>query len=77
MILEGVLKEGDPTALGPQRRRGLPPESAHGCSRATSNSFDEQLWEKRRGLALFVSSGARQGADEDERQRFLEEDWPK
>jgi len=33
--------------------------------------------EKRRGLGMFVSSGARQALMKDERQRFLEEEWPK
>jgi len=38
---------------------------------------DEQLVEKRRGLGMFVSSGARKALMKDERQRFLEEEWPK
>jgi len=38
---------------------------------------DEQLVEKRRGLGMFVSPGARKALMKDERQRFLEEDWPK
>jgi GntR family transcriptional regulator len=33
--------------------------------------------EKRRGLGMFVSPGARKALMKDERQRFLEEDWPK
>ena len=38
---------------------------------------DEQLVEKRRGLGMFVSPGARKALMKDERQRFLEEEWPK
>jgi GntR family transcriptional regulator len=38
---------------------------------------DEQLVEKRRGLGMFVSSGARKALLKDERQRFLEDEWPK
>jgi GntR family transcriptional regulator len=38
---------------------------------------DEKLVEKRRGLGMFVSAGARQALMKDERQRFLAEVWPK
>ena len=38
---------------------------------------DEQLVEKRRGLGMFVSVGASKALMKDERQRFLEEEWPK
>jgi GntR family transcriptional regulator len=38
---------------------------------------DEQLVEKRRGLGMFVSPGASKALMKDERQRFLEEEWPK
>ena len=37
---------------------------------------DEDLVEKRRGLGLFVSSGARGRLLEAERRRFLDESWP-
>ena len=38
---------------------------------------DEQLVEKRRGLGMYVSLGAAATLRTDERQRFLEHDWPK
>jgi GntR family transcriptional regulator len=38
---------------------------------------DEDLVEKRRGLGMFVKEGARKNLTRDERQRFLEEEWPK
>jgi GntR family transcriptional regulator len=38
---------------------------------------DEQLVEKRRGLGMFVSDGARKALMKDERQRFLEDEWPR
>ena len=38
---------------------------------------DEQLVEKRRGLGMFVSVGASKALMKDERQRFLQEEWPK
>src|SRR6202035_503633 len=39
--------------------------------------LDEQLVEKRRGLGMFVSPGARKALMKDERRRFLEAEWPK
>jgi DNA-binding transcriptional regulator YhcF (GntR family) len=33
--------------------------------------------EKRRGRGMFVSSGAQKALMKDERQRFLEDEWPK
>ena len=38
---------------------------------------DEQLVEKRRGRGMFVTEGARRALLKDERQHFLEEEWPK
>jgi GntR family transcriptional regulator len=38
---------------------------------------DEQLVEKRRGRGMFVSDGARAALMKDERQRFLEDEWPR
>ncbi len=38
---------------------------------------DEQLVEKRRGRGMYVSDGARKALMKDERQRFLEDEWPK
>jgi GntR family transcriptional regulator len=38
---------------------------------------DENLVEKRRGRGMYVSPGARRSLMKDERQRFLEEEWPR
>jgi GntR family transcriptional regulator len=38
---------------------------------------DEKLVEKRRGRGMFVTDGARRALMKDERQLFLEEEWPK
>jgi len=38
---------------------------------------DEQLVEKRRGRGMFVSDGARRALMKGERQRFLEDEWPR
>jgi GntR family transcriptional regulator len=38
---------------------------------------DEGLVEKKRGRGMFVTEGARKNLLKDERQRFLETEWPK
>jgi len=38
---------------------------------------DEQLVEKKRGLGMFVMTGARSLLLQGERQRFLAEEWPR
>jgi GntR family transcriptional regulator len=76
MILEGVLKEGDalPSVRNVAADFRLNPLTVLKGYQAL---VDEQLVEKRRGLGMFVSSGARKALLKDERQRFLEEEWPK
>ena len=37
---------------------------------------DEQLVEKRRGRGMYVTEGARRALMKDERQKFLEDEWP-
>jgi GntR family transcriptional regulator len=38
---------------------------------------DEALVEKRRGLGMYVREGASAALLKDERQRFLDEEWPR
>jgi GntR family transcriptional regulator len=38
---------------------------------------DEQLVEKRRGLGMFINTGARKLLLQGERQKFLAEEWPR
>jgi GntR family transcriptional regulator len=38
---------------------------------------DEGLVEKKRGRGMFVTDGARQRLTKDERQRFIDNEWPK
>jgi GntR family transcriptional regulator len=38
---------------------------------------DEQLVESRRGLGMFINTGARSLLLQGERQRFLAEQWPR
>ncbi len=76
MILEGVLREGDPL---PSVRSVAADFRLNPLTvlKGYQQLVDEQLVEKRRGLGMFVSPGARKALMKDERQRFLEEDWPK
>ena len=76
MILEGVLKEGDPL---PSVRNVAAEFRLNPLTvlKGYQQLVDEQLVEKRRGLGMFVSVGARKALLKDERQRFLEEEWPK
>lgn len=76
MILEGGLNEGDPlpsvrTVAADSRINPLT------VLKAYQQLVDEQLVEKRRGLGMFVSAGARNLLLKGERQRFLSEDWPR
>lgn len=76
MILEGVLKEGDPLpsvrAVAAEFR--LNPLTV---LKGYQQLVDEQLVEKKRGRGMFVNEGARQALMKDERLYFLETEWPK
>lgn len=76
MILEGVLKEGDPlpSVRSVAAEFRLNPLTV---LKGYQQLVDEQLVEKRRGLGMYVSDGARKALMKDERQRFLEAEWPK
>jgi GntR family transcriptional regulator len=76
MILEGVLKEGDPlpSVRSVAAEFRLNPLTV---LKGYQQLVDEALVEKRRGRGMFVSEGARKALTKDERQRFLEVEWPK
>ena len=76
MILDGVLKEGDPlpsvrTVAADYRVNPLT------VLKSYQELVDEQLVEKRRGLGMFVVEGARNLLLKGERRKFLEEEWPR
>jgi GntR family transcriptional regulator len=75
MILDGVLKQGDPLPSVRQVAADfqLNPITV---SKAYQELVDEQLVEKRRGLGMYVTEGARELLLRNERERFLREDWP-
>src|SRR5215510_5881075 len=76
MILDGVLKEGDPlpsvrTVAADYRVNPLT------VLKGYQQLVDEGLVETRRGLGMFINTGARNLLLEAERQKFLAEDWPR
>jgi GntR family transcriptional regulator len=76
MILDGVLKEGDPL---PSVRNVAAEFRVNPLTvlKGYQELVDEELVEKRRGLGMFVRSGARDLLLRGERQKFLNEEWPR
>lgn len=76
MILEGVLKEGDPL---PSVRNVAAEFRINPLTvlKAYQQLADEQLVEKRRGRGMYVNVGARAMLLKDERERFLKDEWPR
>ena len=76
MILEGLLKEGD--AIPSVRTVATDYRLNHlTVLRAYQELVDEDLVEMRRGRGMFVNAGARDLLMRSERQKFLEEEWPR
>jgi len=76
MILDGVLKEGDPlpsvrTVAADYRVNPLT------VLKGYQQLVDEGLVETRRGRGMFINAGARRLLLEGERQKFLGEEWPR
>jgi GntR family transcriptional regulator len=76
MILEGVLKEGDPL---PSVRNVAAEYRVNPLTvlKGYQQLVDEGLVESKRGLGMFINQGARALLLKAERQRFLEQEWPK
>jgi GntR family transcriptional regulator len=75
MMLDGLLKDGDPL---PSVRNVAAEYRVNPLTvlKSFQALVDEGLVEKRRGLGMFMMSGARDRLLEDERRRFLMEQWP-
>jgi GntR family transcriptional regulator len=76
MILDGVLKEGDPlpsvrTVAAEYRVNPLT------VLKGYQELVDEQFVESKRGRGMFINVGARNLLLEAERQKFLAEQWPR
>jgi GntR family transcriptional regulator len=76
LILDGVLKEGDPL---PSVRNVAAEYRVNPLTvlKGYQQLVDEQLVEKKRGIGMFVKSGARNLLVAGERQKFLAEQWPR
>jgi GntR family transcriptional regulator len=75
MLLDGLLKPGDPLPSVRQIAADfqLNPITV---SRAYQELADATLVEKRRGIGMYVTDGAREKLILTERERFLKEEWP-
>lgn len=76
MILEGALNEGDPlpsvrTVAADYRINPLT------VLKGYQQLVDEELVETKRGRGMFIKEGARDLLLQSERQKFLEEEWPR
>src|SRR5438105_15880364 len=76
MILDGVLKEGDPL---PSVRNVATEYRVNPITvlKGYQELVDQQLVESKRGLGMFVKPGARDLLLQGERQKFLAEEWPR
>jgi DNA-binding transcriptional regulator YhcF (GntR family) len=76
MILDGVLKEGDPlpSVRNVAAELRLNPLTV---LKGYEQLVAEELVEKRRGVGLFVRPGAPSLLLAGEREKFLADDWPR
>jgi GntR family transcriptional regulator len=75
MMLDDVIKPGEalPSVRQIAAEYSLNPITV---SRAYQELVDETLVEKRRGLGMYVTDGARDKLLASERERFIQEEWP-
>jgi GntR family transcriptional regulator len=76
MMLDDVLKEGDPlpsvrTVAAEYRVNPLT------VLKAYQQLVDEELVETRRGRGMYINAGARTLLLRGERHKFLDQDWPR
>jgi GntR family transcriptional regulator len=76
MILDGALKEGDPlpsvrTVAADYRVNPLT------VLKAYQELADQELVETKRGRGMFINAGARTLLLRGEREKFLDEEWPR
>ena len=76
MILDGVLKEGDPL---PSVRNVAAEYRVNPLTvlKGYQQLVDEGLVETKRGRGMFINDGARSLLLQGERQKFLGEEWPR
>ena len=76
MILDGILKEGDPL---PSVRNVAAEYRVNPITvlKGYQDLVDEQLVESKRGRGMFINAGARDLLLQVERRKFLAEQWPR
>ena len=76
MILDGILKEGDPL---PSVRSVAAELRVNPLTvlKGYQQLADEGLIESRRGRGMFINAGARNLLLQGEREKFLGEEWPR
>jgi GntR family transcriptional regulator len=76
MILDGVLREGDPL---PSVRNVASEYRVNPITvlKGYQQLVDEQLVETKRGRGMFINTGACELLMKGERERFLTEQWPR
>ena len=76
MILDGVLKEGDPL---PSVRNVAAEYRVNPLTvlKGYQQLVEERLVESKRGRGMFVNAGARELLLQGEREKFLAEQWPR
>ena len=75
LILDNVLKDGDalPSVRNVSSEYRVNPITV---SKAYQTLVDDELVEKKRGLGMFVRTGAKEILLETEKKKFLEQEWP-
>lgn len=73
--MDGVLLEGDalPSVRQISSEQRINPITV---SKAVQILVDEELVEKKRGLGMYVLSGAKEKLSTEEKRKFLEQEWP-
>src|SRR5437762_2670894 len=76
LLLDGALEEGDPlpSVRNVAAEYRLNPITV---MKAYQELVDEQLVETKRGRGMFINAGARELLLQGERQKFLDELWPR
>lgn len=76
LIMDGILSEGDvlPSVRHISSEQRINPITV---SKAFQILVDEELIEKKRGLGMYVLTGAKDKLSKQERAKFLDQEWPK
>ena len=76
MVLDGQFKDGEslPSVRNVAAEFRVNPLTV---LKSYQELVNEDLVEKKRGLGMFIKEGARNRLLQDERKRFLAEDWPR